>query len=53
MKTAFLFSGQGAQYVGMGKEFYENFECARNIFDEAVLKMKKNLIKQKTHSLLY
>lgn len=35
MKTAFLFSGQGAQYVGMGKEFYENFECARNIFDEA------------------
>ena len=32
---SFLFSGQGAQYVGMGKEFYENFECARNIFDEA------------------
>lgn len=35
MKTAFLFSGQGAQYVGMGKELYENFECAREIFDTA------------------
>lgn len=35
MKTAFLFSGQGAQYVGMGKELYENFECAREIFDRA------------------
>lgn len=35
MKTAFLFSGQGAQYVGMGKELYENFDCAREVFDEA------------------
>ncbi len=35
MKTAFLFSGQGAQYVGMGKELYDNFDCAREVFDEA------------------
>jgi [acyl-carrier-protein] S-malonyltransferase len=32
---AFLFPGQGSQYVGMGKEFYENFSIARQIFEEA------------------
>lgn len=35
MKTAFVFSGQGAQYVGMGKTFYEAFPTAREVFDEA------------------
>lgn len=35
MKKAFMFSGQGAQYVGMGKEFFENYECARKIFLQA------------------
>lgn len=34
-KTAFIFSGQGAQYVGMGKNLYDNFPTARKIFDEA------------------
>lgn len=34
-KIAFVFSGQGAQYVGMGKEFYDNFECAKKVFQEA------------------
>ena len=35
MKTVLMFSGQGAQYVGMGKELYENFDCAKEIFDRA------------------
>lgn len=35
MKTAFIFSGQGAQYAGMGKELYENFPVAKEVFDKA------------------
>ncbi len=34
-KTAFLFAGQGAQKVGMGKELYDNFDAAKKVFDEA------------------
>ena len=33
MKKVFMFSGQGAQYVGMGKELYDNYEEVRKIFD--------------------
>jgi [acyl-carrier-protein] S-malonyltransferase len=34
-KTAFVFPGQGSQYVGMGKSFYDEFPVARKTFDEA------------------
>jgi len=34
-KIAFLFPGQGSQYVGMGKDLYENFPLAKEIFDRA------------------
>lgn len=35
LKIVFMFSGQGAQYAGMGKELYDNFSEAREVFDEA------------------
>ena len=34
-KIAFVFPGQGAQFVGMGKDFYDNFDAAKNLFEEA------------------
>ena len=34
-KTAFIFPGQGAQKAGMGKDFYEHSEIARNIIDRS------------------
>lgn len=34
-KWAFIFPGQGAQYVGMGKDFYDAFSIAREVFQEA------------------
>ena len=34
-KIVFMFPGQGAQYVGMGKDFYDSFACSKEIFDKA------------------
>lgn len=35
MSIAFIFPGQGSQYVGMGKDFYEKYESSREIYQQA------------------
>ncbi len=34
-KVAFVFPGQGSQKVGMGKDLYDNYACAKKVFEEA------------------
>ena len=44
-KIAFLFPGQGSQAVGMGKDIYESYEEAKNIYDTADEVLNKSITK--------
>lgn len=35
VEIAYIFPGQGAQYVGMGKDLYDNFPAAKDVFEKA------------------
>ena len=43
--NAILFPGQGSQVIGMGSEFYNNFDIAKKIFEEADEKLNFKLSK--------
>lgn len=48
MKRAFLFPGQGAQIVGMGKDFYDSFAIAKETFQEA-----DDLLKERLSTIIF
>lgn len=48
MKTALVFPGQGSQSVGMGKEFYDNFSIAKQVFEEV-----DDALNQKLSTLIF
>lgn len=45
MKYAFVFPGQGSQFVGMGKELADNFQSAKGVFEEVNQALGQNLYK--------
>lgn len=45
MKYAFVFPGQGSQFVGMGKELADNFQSAKDVFQEVNDAISQDLFK--------
>ena len=44
-KIAFIFPGQGSQAAGMGLDFYNNFECVKNLYNKADTILGKQISK--------
>lgn len=44
-KRVFMFPGQGSQYIGMGKDFYDNFQTAKQVYEAASEAAKLDLAK--------
>lgn len=42
-KIAFIFPGQGAQYVGMAQDFYDSYQESRQVFEEAEDTLSMNI----------
>jgi [acyl-carrier-protein] S-malonyltransferase len=49
MKIAFIFPGQGSQYLGMAKEFIENYDESKEVFDDASSVLGYDLIQLCMH----
>ncbi len=48
-KIAFIFPGQGAQYIGMGSDFYEEFPSFRNVLNHANEVLNFDMVKKIFH----